>query len=139
MNKIKCNKFTIYGDLSQYKDSMLFNKGTKVAESSFEYGDKQLSISLEVCGDVSVTYKGVNYRTPSEFPEELKEKMAKSIEDNDYLYSSIDDFEIFYNNWYEYVLSNNGETTVLEDDVSKMTPCDILFDMFDIAEGHLCV
>ena len=109
-------KYKQYEDLSDVGDSMLFNHGTLLAELITPDGHKA---ELEVRGDVRVTTHDENgeiiatYRSFSEMPEELKEK----IRDGSYL----DDESIYVgdNNWFE--LFYRGELAECVD-VEHKTP-----------------
>ena len=72
---------------------------------SLEDGDYE--VTVEVRGEVNVTYKGENYRRPSEFPDELKERIANNPNVWDITAPSgegVDDGSNLYvgsNNWFE--------------------------------------
>lgn len=109
-------KYKQYEDLSDVGDSMMFNHGTLLAELITPDGHKA---ELEVRGDVRVTTHDENgeiiatYRSFSEMPEKLKEK----IRDGSYL----DDESIYVgdSNWFE--LFYRGELTECVD-VEHKTP-----------------
>lgn len=142
---IICLEFNCDNNLSQYTDSMLFDSGTEIASGKFGYNGKILDIYLDVSGEVAVTYKGETYHTPSEFPEELIEKIkehpnwwegyAPSGEGND---NEEGDVYVYLNNWFEYIYGEEVlyDGTVYENDLSKATKEEILEDMRYIAEQY---
>ncbi|MBO4847002.1 MAG: hypothetical protein J5525_12030 [Lachnospiraceae bacterium] len=134
-------------DLSKFIDSMLFDSGTDIASGRFEHGDKTFVVYLTVNGEVSVTYKGETYHRPSEFPEELMERI-KNNPDDWFFYAPTGegndeqegDIYVTLNNWYEFIY---GEPTlgidqgdVCEDDISKLSPGNILDEMTLIASRY---
>ena len=68
-------KFESYVDMTKIKDSMQLDSGTTICRYKTTHA---LSAVIEVRGEVNVTYKGENYRRPSEFPDELKERIEKN-------------------------------------------------------------
>ena len=82
-----------YVDLTDIPDSMLLESETQVAAYHNEKTDVHLS--LEVRGEVSVTYKEETYHGVKEFPEELRKK----IYDGSYLNDQ--DIYVGFNNWFE--------------------------------------
>ena len=148
--KMRCLEFECDTDLKQYVDSMLFDE-VCIATGVFENNNKTLTIDLKVCGDVSVTFKGEIYRTPSEFPDELIDIIRKHPNDWEYYSPSGEkndnaegDVYVGLNNWFEYVFDGDGE--VYEEDLSKANPEAIKRDMqkiaaqyFGIPRGHFDV
>ncbi len=141
-NAMICTEFEC-DNLSPYVDSMLFDSGRMIARGVFVYSndgveiDKEITITLVVSGEVSVTYKGEVYHSPSEFPDKLIELIkrnsdwmtyAPSGEGND---EAEGDIYVTLNNWFEYTCNGDGE--LYEDDLSKATPEMILEDMKEIA------
>ena len=126
--------FNCEKDLSQYTDSMLFDSGTIIAFMDCAYNECQVSIELRVCGEVDVTYKGEDYRHPSDFPNELRE----IIKHNPYWFTDTEDLYITNNNWFEYIYDcvYNGNTwsdgVLLEGDLSTYTEADLLKEMFEL-------
>ena len=138
MNNPELIEFECTNNLSQYTDSMLFDSGEEIATGLFRYKDKEVEISLRICGQVAVDYKGETYHTPSEFPDELVERIK--AHPNDWMYYSpsgedTDDAEgdvyVGLNNWFEYIFDGDG--CVYEEDLSKATKEDILQDMIYLA------
>jgi len=136
-------------DLQPYVDSMLFDSGEQIAYMSYESGEWLINVSLEVCGEVRVEYKGESYRYPSEFPDELREKIkndmwwelyAPSGEGND------ETEQLLYvdnNNWFEYIYDiikapadrfKYRDGYVCEWDISTGTEEDIKADMLEVIE-----
>ena len=108
-------------ELSQYIDSMLFERGEVVAKAELVNEGKSITISLVVNGDVSVKFNGENYFGASDFSDELTElfKQGKAYDD--------DRVEIYLNNWFEYLWEDDCE--VEEADLCKASPEDILSTM----------
>ncbi len=138
--------FTCVDNLTDYVDSMLFDKGEVIASGKIEGSDgTSVSVDLKVCGDVSVTFKDVVYHRPSEFPDELVERIkahpngwdvyAPSGEGND---ECEGDIYVGFNNWFEYIWTNNktGMTDgiVCEQDIAKMNTSDIFKEMLEVAQ-----
>ena len=121
-------------NLSQYVDSMLFDSGECIATMECEIDGKEISVSLDVRGEVKV-YVGEDggpYRYPSEFPLSLKE----NIKTNPGWWCDPDLF-VENNNWFEYTFTVNGEYeyadgVMCEWDISKGTPEDIKNEMIEI-------
>lgn len=108
-------------ELSQYIDSMLFERGEVVAKAELVNEGKSVTISLVVNGDVSVKFNGENYFGASDFSDELTElfKQGKAYDD--------DRVEIYLNNWFEYLWEDDAE--VEEADLSVSSPTDVLSNM----------
>ena len=108
-------------ELSQYIDSMLFERGEVVAKAELVNEGKSITISLVVNGDVSVKFNGENYFGASDFSDELTElfKQGKAYDD--------DRVEIYLNNWFEYLWEDDAE--VEEADLSVSSPADVLSNM----------
>lgn len=131
-------------ELSQYTESMLFDSGEEIAYGEFQVNGHNVSVSLEVRGEVRVTYKGETYRTPTEFPDELKalikehphnwDAYSPSGEGNDK-----EDGNIFVgnNNWFEFIFSVEDEPEndgfVCEIDLSEAGADDVLKEMLKVA------
>lgn len=127
-------EFRVDSDLSRFTDSMLFNSHEdEIAYAKWKMGEKEIEIRLEISGEVSVTYKGDVYHTPSEFPEELKQLIRNNPNDWD----CNDDVYVSLNNWFEYLAKSNS--IVFESDVSKMTPEEIKADMEEIAKQYFAL
>lgn len=60
----------IHKDLANITDSMLLESGTVVAEYHNE--EENIHLSLEVVGNIALTFKGKNYYGASEFSDELR-------------------------------------------------------------------
>lgn len=144
LNPLCIKEFKCVEDLTPYVDSMLFNSGTIIATMKYEDDDWELFIDLGVRGDVRLWYKGVEYFSACEFPDELIEKIknnefwymtSPSGEGNDETES---DLYIQDNNWFEYIFDirhkrrdidyTDGE--LYEADLSQDTPQGVKEDMF---------
>ena len=138
--------FSTSDQLNKYVTSMLFDSGEVIASGKFESSDgTSVSVDLKVCGDVSVTFKGEVYHKPSEFPDELIERIkahpddwdvyAPSGEEND---EPEGDIYVGLNNWFEYIWTNNKtkmtDGIVCEQDISKMNASDIFKEMLEVAQ-----
>ena len=140
--EVKLVSFECSDNLKQYTDSMLFDSGECIASGVFEVNGKEFSIDLEVCGEVAVNFKGEVYHRPSEFPDELIERIKSRP--NDWMYYSPsgegnDDEEgnvyVGMNNWFEYLMSN-GDGDVFEEDLAEATSEKILEDMIYLANQY---
>lgn len=140
VNDVVCTKFTC-SELKEYTDSMLFDSveysNESIAEATFVFGPKELTVYLEVRGEVYVTYNNEVYHKPSEFPKELREHIKAYP--NNWEYTASDKISnaslyIGNNNWFEYIFDNNGE--VYENDLSLATSQNILEDMTNIARQY---
>ncbi len=96
-------------------DSLLLDSGQEVLSGKVRgYG-----VSVIVCGDVRVLWKGQVYKCASQFPEELTEAIRKGNLKSD----GEEDF-VSMNNWYETRLSKDGkhlQDDVVDIDISGMT------------------
>ena len=136
---IKIKSFKCDEDLSKYKNSILFNSGTVIAEGVFTYGDEELPITLDVFGETRIIYKGEVYTDPDDFPEELTNLIKEHPYDWDVCAPSgegNDDEETYAdsNNWFDYSVGSNGEDYPYEKDLSAASSLDILNDMLEIAQ-----
>lgn len=121
-------------DLAKYTDSMLFDSGTGIASAEYIVGGEVFSVHLEVRGEVAVTFDGITYHAPSEFPDELKERIrnnpgwwdtySPSGEGND---DQSGDIYCGMNNWFEAIWNYRGycDGVMFEEDISKCTLKDI--------------
>lgn len=130
-------------DLSKYTDSMLFESGQTIAELICEdRNGRQIAVTLEVRGYVTVEYDGDVYHSVCDFPEQLIEIIknhpgewdiySPSGEGNDDEESNI---FISENNWFEMMCCYNGHTEgyVLEQDLSKMDVESVKAALMEIA------
>ena len=141
LDDLKIVHFTCEENLSKYVSSMLFDSGEEIARGFFYYNGELLKISLKICGEVSVTYKDEVYHRPSEFPDELIERIKKHPYDWDVYSPSGEgndetEGEIYVglNNWFEYIINEEGY--VYEEDLSEAYPDMILTDMIYYACMH---
>lgn len=86
-------RYTQYEDMKPIKDSMQFDSDTEIC--SYVSPDEKFTITIEVRGEVRLTYKDETYTKPSEFPQEVKE-----IIKNGDLWNT-DEVYIGNNNWFE--------------------------------------
>ena len=131
-------------ELSQYTESMLFDSGEQIAQGEFQIDGHTVFVWLEVRGEVRVTYKGETYRTPTEFPDELKALIREHAHDWD-VYSPSgegndeEDGNIFVgnNNWFEFIVNVEDEPEndgfVCEIDLSTASADDVLKEMLKVA------
>lgn len=149
---LKCLNFECEKDLTPYIDSMLFDSDTTIAFGEFQIEGKEeiFNIELVVNGEVDVDYKGYNYKSPYDFPEELIDKIktdpywfcyAPSGETED---NEDGDIYVDMNNWFEYLYGYKENNTniyidgmVYEADLSKDTPQGIFNEMVEIAYSDL--
>lgn len=103
-------KFTQYEDMTNIVDSMELDTGTTICELETDKG----YCTIEVRGEVSVDYKGVRYKYPSEFPEELKKLIHEHPYDWDVYAPSgegnnepVGDIDVHLNNWFEAFWGRN--------------------------------
>lgn len=144
LNKDCIKEFKCVEDLTPYVDSMLFDSNTVIATMKYEDDDWELFIDLGVRGDVRVEYKGETYRYPSDFPDELIERIKTNPNWWDITSPSgegEDDGSNVYiqdNNWFEYIFDirhkrrniDYTEGELYEADLSEDTPEGIKEDMF---------
>ena len=64
--EFKIKSFNCEENLSQYISSMLFDSGEEIATGVFSYGDDELEVTLQVSGEVAVTFKDEVYHRPSD-------------------------------------------------------------------------
>jgi hypothetical protein len=143
---IVCVEFNCEEELSQFTDSMLFDsEDTSIAAARFvNKNGKAVTVDLCVRGEVAVDYKGETYHRPSEFPDELIERIKNQPNDWDVYAPSGEgndeeegDIYVGLNNWFEYIWNyDNGASDgiVCEQDISKMTVQDVLRELKEIAE-----
>ena len=76
---VVCTEFLCEDDLTKYTHDIqfdpTFNDKLPIAVGKFYYKGKEISISLKLEGTMKVSYKGELYDSPSDFPDELKERI----------------------------------------------------------------
>ena len=92
------NELHIYEDIEKCIDSMLFDSGTQIAT----YGTPDDHVSLDVWGEVRVSYDGETFRRASDMPQELLDKFKGDYWDDDEIY-------IGDNNWFSVIHVVDGE------------------------------
>lgn len=92
-------EYKVYLPLKNCLDAILFDSSTNIAHMKCEIENYIIDIDLNVCGEVNVEYKGIDYKSPNAFPKELK-KIIKNH------YSGKQNMAglcyIKDNNWYEF-------------------------------------
>lgn len=151
---LTCEIFRCDDNLSKYIDSMLFDSHEdEIAYARFNRNGEQLCIKLEINGYVDVEFKGESYTTPSDFPDELIDRIkrdpngwsvyASSGEEND---ETEGDINVIENNWFEfllgyYVKESNihvwQDGVMCDDDISIKTPQELFDDLVYIAADEL--
>lgn len=118
-NKIKTKNGGIYSqfvDMKPIKDSMQLCSDTQICR----YGppDGQFKVTIEVRGEVRITYKDEVYTNPSDFPQEVKE-----IIKNGDLWNT-DEIYVGNNNWFELFFWDEEGNFLDSDvvDIEGMTP-----------------
>ena len=87
-------------------DSMCYDSGTIMAECDID----DYKISIEVCGEVNIEYKGETYRRASDMPKELLEGFRDASYSQNAFLDLVNDLYIYQNNWYEvFIYNNKGE------------------------------
>lgn len=94
----------IHKDLANITDSMLLESGTVVAEYHNE--EENIHLSLEVVGNIALTFKGKNYYGASEFSDELRSLIEAGHYQSKFpaekvLWTKHPDLEIRSTNWFE--------------------------------------
>lgn len=135
INEQNEESFQCEEDLSKYVDSMLYDSNTSIASMDLYKNGYQVKIDLLVRGEVRVSYKGIEYRNPSDFPQELKDL----IKTQPNIWDCNEDVYVSNNNWFEFIysISCNDELiesdgVILEEDLSKMKPKDVKQKMIEI-------
>ena len=108
--------YTQYEDMKPIKDSMQFDSDTEICE--YAPADKKVKITIEVRGEVRITYNDEVYTKPSEFPQEIKE-----IIKNGDLWNT-DEVYVGNNNWFELFFWDEEGNFLDSDvvDIEGMTP-----------------
>lgn len=109
-------KFEVYENMRNIKDSMQLDSNTDICKLETDQG----VITIEVRGYVKVEFKGYVYTQPSDFPQELKDIIAR--EPN--ICDTNDDVEIYENNWFE--IFYNGDEFYDTIDIEGYTELELL-------------
>lgn len=115
-------------DVTKINDSLLLDNGTVIAtgyDESTEY-----SAEIFVNGDTKLYFDGVCYKTPSEFPEELRQLIQKrKIFDSDRI-------ELEYGNSFEIAIYSPEDEELYSDtiDAENMTSDELKELMKEILE-----
>ena len=141
---LKVLEFCVSENLAECVDSMLFDSNTGIAYIRCKTNDGlTVAVHLDVRGEVRVGYKGQLYNKPSEFPEELRNRIKAhpgnweypdidmpnlshlSEEELDHLMElgapddddDEDDLFIYFNNWFEYIWTVEGKDINQQDGI----------------------
>lgn len=114
-------------------DPLLLSSGKEIYSASV---DHKWDVSLRVCGDVRVTWKGSLYTDVSQFPDELKAFIRDNS--NIFLADFPEDSGISMNNWYElFVYNDKSECVfdeVLDEDVASLTEESVKEDICEVID-----
>lgn len=115
-------EFTIYKNLKECTDSLLFDSETTIAILEID----DCLLCLETQGEVRIvdTKNQAVYNTPSKFPQELKEY----IKSGDIYSNPNDKYYVDNNNWFNWTF--HKESNLVDDDV-----CEI--QIHNLTEGQL--
>ena len=122
-------KYEQYIDLTNIKNSMQLNSDQIIAELQ----KNEMIITLEVQGDISVSFNGESYFSYDDFPEELK----KLIKSNAYMQDAR--VYVALNNWFEIFVYKNKNDTLPEAyvaDVEGMTPEELFEELMNYTKGE---
>lgn len=112
-------RYSQYEDMKPIKDSMQFDSDTEIC--SYVSPDGKFTVTIEVRGEVRLTYNDETYTKPSEFPQEVKEIIKNGdLWNNDEVY-------IGNNNWFELFIWDCDGDYIDSDvvDIEGKTPEDI--------------
>ena len=112
-------------DMSAIKDSMQIDSGEIIA--TLTKGD--LKVTFEVVGDVKVEFRGDIFRTPSDFPTELKDLIL-----TDELYFINNAVQIHNNNWFEAFMEGPNYFDSVVVDLEKASIGDLFSQALELME-----
>lgn len=124
MSKDK-RKLEIYVPLSKCVDSMLLESDQEVATYELTEADGGGVVSVQVLGDVLVTFEDEYYESAKQMPEELLEIIRKGN-----LWSD-ERVDITNNNWFEALLFQDDKDAGRSFIVDGWNSADDLRDMLD--------
>lgn len=135
-NVLILKEFWINPEWRKFVSSMLYESGTEVASSTWEFNGEEYSIQLIVNGSVRVVYENRVYTDPVLFPFKLKDRINERPYDWELADTEDEDPVAFIdeNNWFEYLCGDGGEGVVFEEDVSKSEAEKFFEDMLGIAK-----
>lgn len=114
-------------DMRTVKDSMQLDSDQVIA--TLKRGD--FAVSLEVKGEVRVTFDGELYTKPSEFPQDLKDLIA-----SDDFWDCNERVDVGNNNWFEAVYRSESyeesDVVDLEGDTVSQLFSDAMVYMEDV-------
>jgi hypothetical protein len=126
-------QFTVYEDLIKCTDSLLFNSETTIAKLEVD----DYCLCLEVQGEVRIVDNQTQevYKTPSEFPQELKD----AIKSGDIFEDLTDRYYVDNNNWFNATFFKNNKK--IDDDVWELefhnyTEFQLLEEMMPVFEFY---
>jgi hypothetical protein len=101
-------QFTVYEDLIKCTDSLLFNSETTIAKLEVD----DYCLCLEVQGEVRIVDNQTQevYKTPSEFPQELKD----AIKSGDIFEDLTDRYYVDNNNWFNATFFKNNKKAQMD-------------------------
>ena len=123
--------------LTELKDSMLLDSGQEVINLKY----KGYEVSVRVCGEVRVQFKGGSYAASSQMPEELLQKFR----DGTAYDGTLDEdgepvVNIINNNWFETFLYKDGKWTgwsTLPSDFENETEEEIASGLKDDVDDYI--
>lgn len=133
MNKTNIKDFFFLReeDRKGVTDSLLLDSGQEILSGTVN----GITVSVRVCGEVDIDWKGQSYRRPSEFPEDLKKVIRKGTLGNDKRAYVIN------NNWFEVIVEDESgrhlQEYVIDLDLSTMSEEEGRTLLLDIMEDYL--
>ena len=120
------SKFRLYVDTSDIVDTLQLDSDTEIC--AYYDNNKGISSSVFIKGEVRVTYKGETYKTPSEFPEELKKLIKKDRE-----WENNDDVYVSENNWAELYVYDEADEILDSEiiDIEKLSPTKLYVEVVE--------
>ena len=122
-------KYEQYIDLTNIKNSMQLDSSQIIAELQKD----EMIVTLEVQGDISVSFNGESYFSYDEFPDELKELIKSNA------YMQDERVYVALNNWFEIFVYKNKNDTLPKTyvaDVEGMTPEELFNEMMNYTKGE---
>ncbi len=126
-------QFTIYEKLKECTDSLLFDSETTIAKLEVD----DCCLCLEVQGEVRIVDNQTQevYKTPSEFPQELKD----AIKSGDIFKNLTDRYYVDNNNWFNATFLKN-DRKIYDDfwelNFSDYTEFQLLEEMMPVFEFY---
>lgn len=122
-------QFTVYENLKECTDSLLFNSETTIATLEIN----EYCLCLEVQGAVRIIDTSTQevYKTPSKFPQELKEYIKSG---DAFIYPN-DNYFMDNNNWFNWTFLKNNEAIdgdICEIQINNLTEGQLLDKMTEV-------